>query len=114
MFHIYTCIENTSTIFTLLYPLHLPSPSCYYPPPKVTCSTVLPFNVCLFIVQCSFTLIFCLWTYCTSISLTFSIILIYPFPLTPYYSAVFSVKNTIFLKTKLLFLVALTLLWSRN
>jgi hypothetical protein len=26
VFHIHTCIESTSTIFTLLYPFHLPSP----------------------------------------------------------------------------------------
>jgi hypothetical protein len=26
MFYNHTCVDNTSTIFTLLYPLHLPSP----------------------------------------------------------------------------------------
>jgi hypothetical protein len=41
MIHIHTCIESTSTTFTLLYPLHLPSPSCYYPLLNMTCFTFI-------------------------------------------------------------------------
>jgi hypothetical protein len=39
MFHIHTCKENISTIFTFLLPLHLHSPSCYYPLLNMTCFT---------------------------------------------------------------------------
>jgi hypothetical protein len=44
-FHIHTCVENTLTIFTFLYPFHLPSPACRYPLFNMTCFTFLPFIV---------------------------------------------------------------------
>jgi hypothetical protein len=45
MFHIYTCIKSTSTIFTFLFPLDLPSPSSCYPTLNMICFTVLSFIV---------------------------------------------------------------------
>jgi hypothetical protein len=45
VFHIHTCIENKLTIFTLLYPLHLPSLSYNYPSLNMTCFIFLSFIV---------------------------------------------------------------------
>jgi hypothetical protein len=45
MFHIYTCVENRLTTFTILYPLHSPSPSPSYPPLTMTCFKFLSFTV---------------------------------------------------------------------
>jgi hypothetical protein len=59
MFHIHTCIESTSTILTLPYPLCSPSPSWCYPPLSMTalhsCSSLFK---CLLIVQWAFVLVF--------------------------------------------------------
>jgi hypothetical protein len=43
--HIHTCKENTSTIFPILHPLHLPSSSQWYLPLNLTCFTFLYFIV---------------------------------------------------------------------
>jgi hypothetical protein len=45
MFHIHTCIENMPTVFTLLFSLHLLSPSYRCPPLNMTCVTFLSFIV---------------------------------------------------------------------
>jgi hypothetical protein len=52
VFHIHTLTERTSTIFTFLYPPHLPSSSHYYPALNMTCFTFLSFIV-LVLVHCS-------------------------------------------------------------
>jgi hypothetical protein len=45
MFHIHTCVENTSAIFTFLYPLHLLSSSHYFPSLNMIYFTFLSFIV---------------------------------------------------------------------
>jgi hypothetical protein len=77
MFHICTCIESTSIIFTLLYPLHISSPSHYSPSLNMICFTFLSFVV---LVSIHYSVVFYLQIYCTLISLTLSSSLPYPFP----------------------------------
>jgi hypothetical protein len=69
MFHIYTCIESTATIFTLSSSFTLPLPLA--PSLNMTCFTFLSFFV-LVSVHCAvcFALVFYLWVHCTLISLT--------------------------------------------
>jgi hypothetical protein len=58
MFHIHTCVENTSTIFTLLHSLHLFSLFHQFLPLNMACFTFLCFIRCLLIVQLGFALVF--------------------------------------------------------
>jgi hypothetical protein len=93
MFYFHTCIQNTSSIFTLLHPLHLPSH--WYPSLDSACFIFLPFvylNVYQLLQVC-FTLVFQTFVCRTLITLSPQLVTIY-FPflycLAPHYSTTYS------------------------